>query len=209
MQAIASILLVPFMLLNFFGGIGSGIWLAILGEWWAIGYGVAGLFFSSMIIGIAMMPGLLFAAPAAILAEKGKLLLAFPLVLLSQLYTYSVVIAWCMLVFLFYMANVKPNSFWPLLIFSYGVALGPLMYMSQREQQSGSGEGAVMTTFFAQVAYVATSLLTAFMPITLLGAIIIFSGIMLVGMVFQIVIFMAIMIEQKRLGQLRLHDSLP
>ena len=147
-------------------------------------------------------------APAAILAEKGKLFFAFPLVLLSQLYTYFVVIAWCMLVFVFYMANAKPSSYWPLLIFSYGVALGPLMYMSQREQQAGSGEGAVMTTFFAQVAYVVTSLLTAFTPITLLGAIIIFSGIMLLGMIFQIVIFMALMTERKRLGQLSLRDSL-
>jgi hypothetical protein len=34
------ILTVPFMLLNFFGGIVSGIWLAVLGEWKEIFTGV-------------------------------------------------------------------------------------------------------------------------------------------------------------------------
>jgi hypothetical protein len=59
MQAVLSIPTILFMSLNFFGGIVSGIWLAVLGQWWAIGYGIAGLFFSSTLLGFAMMPGLL------------------------------------------------------------------------------------------------------------------------------------------------------
>src|SRR4051812_35285826 len=127
MQALLSILTIPIMVLNAFGGILSGVWLAILGQWWAIGYGIAGLFISTTLLGFAMMPGLIFAAPAAILTEKGKLVLAFPLMLLSQLYTYLVIVAWCLLVYVFFMSRSTASLFWPLLIWSYGAALGPLM----------------------------------------------------------------------------------
>ena len=200
MQAIISILTIPLMLLNFFGGIASGIWLAVLGQWWAIGYGIAGLFFSSSLLGLAMMPGLVFAAPASMLAQKGKLILAFPLMLLSQLYTYLVVIAWCIFVFIFFISHSSSNLFWPLLIWSYGVALGPLMYMVQREQMAGNSDGAWMTTFFAQLAYVAMALIAAFTRASLIDLAIIFSGLMLVGMLVQTGFGVAIMIEQKRLG---------
>ena len=83
MQPVLSVLTIPLMFLNFFGGIASGIWLTILGQWWAIGYGIAGLFSSSSLLSLAMMPGLIFAAPASMLAQKGKLILAFPLMLLG------------------------------------------------------------------------------------------------------------------------------
>jgi len=190
------------MFLNFFGGIVSGIWLAVLGQWWAIGYGVVGLFVSSTLIGLAMMPGLIFAAPAAILAQKGKLILAFPLMLLSQLYTYLVIIAWCIFVFIVFMSYSNSSSFWPLLIWSYGVALGPLMYMVQREERAGGGDGSWMTTFFAQLAYVAMALTAAFARVSLLDLAIVFSGLMLLGMIIQIGFAVAILVEQKRLGMI-------
>jgi hypothetical protein len=200
MQAILSILTIPLMLLNFFGGIASGIWLAVLGQWWAIGYGIAGLFFSSFLLGVAMMPGLIFAAPAAMLAQKGRLILAFPLMLLSQLYTYLVVTAWCIFVFILFMSHSNSHLFWPLLIWSYGVALGPLMYMVQREHMAGNSDGAWMTTFFAQLAYVAMALIAAFTRSSLIDLAVIFGGLMLVGMLAQTGFGVAIMVEQKRLG---------
>lgn len=200
MQAIFSLLTIPLIFLNFFGSIASGIWLAVLGQWWAIGYGIAALFFSSFFIGLAMMPGLIFAAPATILAQKGKLILAFPLVLLGQLYVYIVITVWCMFVFILFMAHSEPNSSWPLLIWSYGVALGPLMYMVQREEQAGSADGAWMTTFFAQLAYVIVALAAAFTRFSLLDCVIVFSGLMFLGMLIQTGFAVAIMVEQKRLG---------
>ena len=60
-----SVLAVPLSILNIFGGIVSGIWLAILGEWGLIGYGILALLVSGMGLGIAMAPGLIFAGPAA------------------------------------------------------------------------------------------------------------------------------------------------
>ena len=63
---------VPLSLVNIFGGIVSGIWLAILGEWGVIGTGVLAMLISGMALGIAMMPGLIFAVPAATMLENGN-----------------------------------------------------------------------------------------------------------------------------------------
>ncbi len=188
--------MLPLMLLNFLGGIGSGIWLALLGQWWAVGYGITAIFLSHFFLSFIMMPGLIFGAPAAMLIQKGRLILAFPLVLLSQLYIYTVIVIWCLIIFFFFMSKANPNSFFPLLIWSYGVALGPLVYLAQQDRRGGGGEASSMTTFFAQIAYIVMALVAAFTRKPLLELAIIFSGIMLTGLFIQIGIAVAILREQ-------------
>lgn len=200
MQALMLALMVPLMLLNFFGGIASGIWLGFLGEWWAIGYGLLGIVTSHFLLGFAMMPGIIFGAPAIALAQKGRLVLAFPFLLLSQIYTYAIIVVWCGFVFFGFVSHANQYSFWPLLIWSYGVALGPLMYMAQRESQAGTGEASTMTTFFAQIAYVVMAIFAATKRMAFVDLMLIFSAIMFIGMLIQVGFAVAITREQKRLG---------
>jgi hypothetical protein len=56
------------LVLNALGGIVSGIWLGVIGEWWALGVGLVGLFVSPFLVTILLIPGLLFAAPGAALS---------------------------------------------------------------------------------------------------------------------------------------------
>lgn len=192
MQALIALLVVPLMLLNFLGGTASGIWLAVLGEWWAIAYGIAALF-SHFLLAFVMMPALIFIGPASFLHAKGRMFLAFPFVLLSQVYTYGVITAWCLFVFYFFISRASHDAFWPLLIWSYGVALGPWMYMTQKEQQGGSGDASLMTTFFAQVAYVVIALVVIFGEASLEELAVVFGGVMLVGMLVQTSIAFALL----------------
>ncbi len=201
LQALVALLMVPLMVLNFFGGIGSGIWLAILGEWWAIGYGFVGLF-SHFLLGIILMPGLALGVPAALLLEKGMTILAFPFVFLSQVYTYAIITGWCILVFYIFMSRADHDTFWPLLIWSYGVALGPWMYMAQKEMQGGTGDAAAMTTFFAQIAYITMALVGIFTRASIVDLVMVFGGIMLLGMLIQTAFGFALMREQNRLDML-------
>jgi len=126
--------------------------------------------------------------------------LAFPFLLLSQLYTFAVITAWCMFVFYFFMSRTGQDTFWPLLIWSYGVALGPWMYMAQKERQGGTGDASGMTTLFAQIAYIVMALVVIFGSATLIDLAMIFGAIMLVGMVVQTGIALAMLREEKRLG---------
>ena len=192
MEKLVILLMVPLMLLNFFGGIGSGIWLAILGEWWAIGYGVAGLL-SHGLLSIIMMLGLLLAGPAFVLIEKGKTFLAFPFLLLSRLYTHAVISAWCMFVFYFFMSRAGQDTFWPLLIWSYGVALGPWMYMAEQDLQGRAGDASAMILFFAQIAYIVVALVVVFGSAARIDLAIIFGAIMLISMLIQISIDLAML----------------
>lgn len=92
---------IPLRLLNILGGIVSGIWLVILGRWSIIGYGLVALIASSFCLSLAIMPTLLFAAPAALLYEKGYRLAFYFFGFLATLYTMSVLAVWCMAGFIF------------------------------------------------------------------------------------------------------------
>lgn len=202
MQAIVQALSIPIILLNVFGGIASGIWLAVQGQWWAIGYGFLVALFSRFFLGVAMLPGLLFGGPAAILAEKGRYMLATPFVVLSQIYTYAVITVWCLWVLHLFISNSGTASFVALLIWSYGVALGPLMYQTQQEVHGGGGEGALMTTFVAQIAYIAVMLFLLLSSGTLATIFMLFGAIMCVGAFVQSIITITLLVSMHKQSRL-------
>jgi hypothetical protein len=182
---LATALAVPLGLLNMLGGIVAGIWLAILGKWGIIGYGIAALFVSGFGLGIAMMPGLLFAAPAAALLEKGNKLGFYFFGFLSALYTVAILTVWCIAVLYFFARQADPSSIVPILLWSYGVATGPIGWMAQKEAQGGGGEGAMISTFFAQVAYVIVILAVLFFHVSVVDVAVLFGLIMVGGLLVQ------------------------
>ena len=140
--------------LNALGGIVSGIWLAVIGEWWALGVGLVGLFVSHFLVSILLMPGLLFAAPAAALSERGKHGTAMVLAGFSILYTAGLIAVWGIGVLYFFASRATAHSVIPLLIWSYGVASGPWSFLASKDQQAGGNEYSAMSTFFLQLGYV-------------------------------------------------------
>jgi len=115
-----ALLLIPIMLLNIFGGIIAGIWLIILGQWWALGYGLVLLLVSTFGLAFVLMPGMfLFAMPGAYLLSR-RSPLAYPFLVLAPLYTLGVMTLWCVWVYYMYMQRADARSFIPLLVWSYG-----------------------------------------------------------------------------------------
>jgi hypothetical protein len=186
MQSLLALVIIPLVLLNAFGGIASGIWLAVLGEWWALGYGLIGLLLSHFFLAFVLAPGLIILlAPAGILFEKQRPFLALPLLLLGTAYIYLVMTAWCLLAFVVFTTRADGETFWPLLIWSYGVALGPWVYMAQKEEQAGGGDTSAVATLCAQVAYVIMALVSIFGRSTLVELAVVFGAVMLLGMLVQ------------------------
>lgn len=184
MKALIAVVAFPLKMLNMFGGIVAGVWLAILGEWGTIGYGFVGYIFASYAIGLIMMPGLAFGAPAAALFEKGRTALAFPLVLLSKLYDAAVLTGWCLLVLLFFVGRMTGRGdYWPLLIWSYAVAIGPLADIAQEEAMAGMPAASV-ATFFAAFAYV-LAVVAGMLGTPLRGLVVLFAFIMAAGMLYE------------------------
>lgn len=176
-----AVLAVPLAILNMFGGFVSGIWLAILGEWGLIGYGILALFVSSLLIGLAMGPGLIFAAPAAILLEKGNKIGGYFFGLLSTIYMVGVLTAWCILVLIYYTKHAETDSLIPVLIWSYGIATGPILWLAQKDRN----EFAVITAFFIQVAYILTIFAILLVGVSLQHVLILFGIVMSIGLAVQ------------------------
>lgn len=141
-------------MLNALGGIVSGIWLALIGQWWALGVGLVGVLVSHFLASILLMPSLLFAAPAAALAERGKQGVATVLAGVSSLDTAALIAVWGIGVLYFFVSRGTAGSVIPLLIRSYGVASGPWSFLASKDQQAGGNEYSAMATFFLQVGYV-------------------------------------------------------
>ena len=178
------LLALPFVIFNFLSGIVSGVWLAILGDWGSIGYGILAMIISGFLIGIVLMPSLLFAGPAAYFAKKDIISLYYIFAFLDSLYTVAILAIWCGGVLSFLASRATSESVIPALIWSYGVALGPWQDMTRKDIQSGSGESAVITTVFAQLGYVVMILLILLWGVGIGNALLVFAVIMFCGLIF-------------------------
>ena len=180
-------LTIPVMILNLLGGIISGIWLAILGEWGEILRGIGLILFSGFAISFALMPGLIFSIPATMAMKKGKKLLGIFIGSLNVLYTITLITVWCLWIMWFFVSSATKSSFIPLLIWSYEVALAPWMWLAQKDQQGGGNEFSIFTTFFAQISYI-LAMIMFFLGATPGTIAIVFGVIMLTGAILQMFI---------------------
>jgi hypothetical protein len=137
----------------FAGGITAALWLAVLGEWKSLGIGLCAIVLAPFLLRLLNIPGLAFGAPGARLLRHRRPNLAFPLVLLAQLYTHLVVSVWALAVFFTAEPLIDDTNFWPMLLWSNAIAIGPGSYMAPQKGQAGGGSGELITVFFAQIAY--------------------------------------------------------
>ena len=188
---------IPLMILNMLGGIASGIWLAVLRDWGTLGLGIGLVIASSLIVGFALMPAALLAAPAAYFAERGKMIgLAF-FGALSSLYTLVLITVWCCGVLFLLVKDASAANFIPRLIWSYGVATGPWGSMALKQGNSEDGSAATFAVFLSQLAYLVIMLLLIFFPdsISRLVALKVFAGFMLVAFVIQMTLSILLLRE--------------
>lgn len=188
MSSIIGLFFIPFVVINALGGIVSGIWLAILGEWGLIGYGLLSLIFSGMLLGFAMAPGMLFAGPAVMFLEKGKRFLAYVFGTLSTCYTVGLLGVWCVLVLIFFASRLTEASLIPGLLWSYGVATGPIAWLASKDMQSGN-EYSAGTTFFLQVAYLISIIGIAFLGFSLAHVFVVFGIVLVLALIVQSTVF--------------------
>lgn len=175
-----------FMILNMFGGIIAGVWLAVLGEWWALGLGLLVVIISSFVLSLAVLPSIALAAGAVLAGKRSKF--AFLLLgLLSNLYVVAIMTTWCVGALFAFMSRATEQSWIPLLIWSYGAATGPWSYMASKESESGGGDSSVMAAFFAQVAYLAMVLVGIFVGGSVVTLAKVFAGVMLIGVAMQLI----------------------
>jgi hypothetical protein len=122
MGALLQLLSLPVMLMNMLGGLIGGIWLAYLGQWSVFGLGLGVFFFGAIAISFALMPGIGIAVAAGAALDRGKNVVAVPLLVLGTLWTYAVMAVWCVGAFYVVSGYYHGGSMWPYMLWSYAVA---------------------------------------------------------------------------------------
>jgi hypothetical protein len=182
------------MVLNLFGFVGSAIWLLIIGEWRSV---VAGLFITiaaPFFLGLAMLPSLALTGPSVYFAKRSITIGVYFFSFLASIYIAALITAWCGGITFYFLSNVPSHGFWPMLIWSYGVATSPWTYMAQKDNSIGS----MLAAFFAQVAFIVMMLSMAFGANLEIGAQV-FGVVMAVEVLFH----MRLLAEMQRSGAFR------
>lgn len=202
MGGLITILVVPLIILNIFGGIVSGVWLAVLGEWSTIGKGLLMAVVGAFFCGTAIMPSMIFSFPGLKLYEKGGLLkvFAFPLMLIGLLWIFIVMGGWGLFSFKILLKDADQSSLLPMCIWAYGAAVGPWTYMASKE----NNEHSEFSVIFLQIASLIFAIMIAFDLGHPLIAILVFLGIMLLAFLLTIGSFLQLLLADARAKSLEL-----
>ena len=173
----------PILLMNTVGGIASGLWLILLGRWADVGLGILVLMAGGFLLWFAILPGIIFAVPAMYFQRKairsGMLFFTF----LSVAYTMLVITIWCSAIFFTFATRAdSAASLIVLLLWSYGVAIGPLAFLAQKD---AGNEYSMLSTFFAQAAYLFVIALDIVVGMSPLIAFIMIGAVMLCAALVQ------------------------
>ncbi len=180
-----NLLSLPLTVLNLFGGVVSGIWLAILRDWRLLLLGVVSFFVSSMFLGLITAPSLLFSAPGIYLLKKGSFAGSVFFAILSNLYVVAIITVWCAAVLFVFASNSSSVNLIPRLIWSYGVATGPWIYMASKDSSDGGVSSSMIAVFFAELGYFVVMIVVVFFGISFVNALEAFGAFMLTSVVIS------------------------
>ncbi len=187
------------MLMNMFGGVVSGIWLAILHEWRPLLIGFFSIFFATFIISLALLPTYLLLLPATKLFERGYLVLGSILALPVSVYTTFIMVAWCHGVFNTFLDMSSPRTVVPMLLWSYSVATAPWSYMAQRESEGSDGfQSASLYVFFISIAYLLMIALYLFAGADRPERAAVLTLVMLIALITQLLITISLLVSAHR-----------
>lgn len=176
------------LLFEILGGVVSGVWLAVLGEWGAIGYGLAAMIGSHVLVGLVLMPSLLLAVPGRHFEHRNMIVAVNVVRFLARLYFVGVVAVWCATVFAFFMMKANSGSIVPMLVWSFGVATGPWTFTVIKASQEGDDDvEGIAAAFFSQMGYLVMLAMVLGFRATPAHALVVFGAVMLVSLIFQVV----------------------
>jgi hypothetical protein len=152
--------------MNMLSAIIGCVWLAIIGEWYFIGFGALLIIASPYLLSILMLPGLAISTLANSWQERNNFLF-YALGYLSKLYANALIVGWCFFSFNWcvslygYDLGEFEISFGviPYLLWSWSIALTPWQTLAGREPDISYKSTMV---FITQVLYLLLILSTIF-----------------------------------------------
>ena len=193
LMSVVNILAFPLIVLNTLGSFISGIWLATLGEWATIGFGLLILVVAPRFLRWSLQ----FVLPLNYFLNKGK---AFGMIVsatLTSVYTVLLMTIWCCGIFFLFITWADASDFIPHLIWSYGIAISPWGFLASKERENFD---FAISTFFAELAYITLMLFVLFTTINVYDALKIFAVFMVIALTLEILMAVMSDSEQKKLA---------
>jgi hypothetical protein len=150
MKSLFFLLMAPMLVLNLLGGLVGGVWLAILGDWSTLFFGIAYMVVGAFALSLLLAPAMLLALPMAALGERRAFAAAL-IGLPAMIWTYAVIAVSCAWVFRG-ITMTPQGSLIPYLLWGYAAATAPWSYMASKEGNDGHSGVAV---FFASLGLIA------------------------------------------------------
>jgi hypothetical protein len=194
MGALVAIFQLPIVVLNGLGFIVSGIWLLVIGQWSSVVGGILTALLAPFLLGLAMLPNVPLALAGVYFGKRGLTIALYFFCFLSAVYIAVMITAWCGGVTFNFLRNVPANAFWPMLIWSYGVATSPWTYMAQKDQS----EGSFLAAFFTQAAFIVMMVSLALGADLATGA-----QVFALVMAVEVFFYMRLLAEARRAGMLQ------
>lgn len=135
-------------IMNFGGSVVAAIWLLILGEWGALGAGIAGILAGSFLMGIAMLPAMLFTPLLVMGGKSGNRALLYLGGFLSMAYTMVIASAWTAWCFHYFGKITHAAALIPACLWAYEVATTPWVFMASKEKDNPT---TLMSAAFIQI----------------------------------------------------------
>lgn len=149
------------MLLNLLGGIIGGIGLIFQGEWSLFFLGLGWSFLGVYVLSLALLPGMIFVPIAAWAEKRNNTALVLLAALPAMFWTYLVVAASCVFVFMNVVDDSDADMFH--LLWGYAAATGPWAFLAREDAKTGN-DHAAMTSFFAQIGVISMMVATFIEP---------------------------------------------
>ena len=167
------------------GGIVSGVWLAILGEWGAIGYGLWAMVVSHVLVSFVLMASLLLTVPGRYFEQRRMMAGVHLIEFLGRFYFIAVIAIWCIAVFAFFTMKADARSNVPMLVWSFGVATGPWPFTILKASREGDDNFGIAAIFFSQVGYLVMLAMVLVLRSRPVDALVAFSVVMFASFIFS------------------------
>jgi len=152
------VLVIPLLILNIFSGAVGGVWLAIVGEWRLMLYGVVLMVVMPWMWIVASLPAMGLVAAFGGLGEKyDRPLLAVFAGAVFAVWSMALVVAWVAFVFLQFTDTAGQSPVIPLLLWGYATVNAPLASMASKEPADSTGTW--MALLLADLTYILLSIL--------------------------------------------------
>jgi hypothetical protein len=140
--ALMGALTLPLSLFNLLGAL-AALWLAILGRWSLLGWGLAGLIVATPCFRYVLISLLTYRV------------LHFGELVVATVFSVAMIGCWYMAVLIFFVLRAEPSPLLAVLLLSYATATDPIAFVLFRTRQAPEfGARLALPLFFSQLGYV-------------------------------------------------------